>query len=169
MLNKESIDKIKDYADCADASYAMLHYVFENIDAFFDKDKWFDSDKIILGDKIKTEIKSIKDNEQILYKVGDNTAYAHCIEARFMQNKIIEKGIFMDSTINNNPKNVLATDKLSQRTINFVNRFKLLAHQPNTASGFSATLFYDTQKDRFVVGFRGTEWKHFLKFYILVG
>lgn len=24
------IDKIKDYADCADASYAMLHYVFEN-------------------------------------------------------------------------------------------------------------------------------------------
>ena len=158
MLNKESIDKIKDYADCADASYALLHYVFENIDAFFDKDKWFDSDKIILGDKIKTEIKNIKDNEQILYKVGDNTAYARCIEARFMQDKIIEKGIFIDTTINNNPKNVLATDKLSQRTINFVDRFKLLAHQPNTEYGFSATIFYDNINANYIISFRGTKY-----------
>ncbi|TNB54062.1 DUF2974 domain-containing protein, partial [Campylobacter helveticus] len=30
-------------------------------------------------------------------------------------------------------------------------------HQPNTTSGFSATLFYDKEKDKFVVGFRGTE------------
>ncbi|EAL6091708.1 DUF2974 domain-containing protein, partial [Campylobacter coli] len=30
-------------------------------------------------------------------------------------------------------------------------------HQPNTLSGFSATLFYDKQKDEFVVGFRGTD------------
>lgn len=33
--NKEMINKFKDYADCADASYAMLHYVFENIDSIF--------------------------------------------------------------------------------------------------------------------------------------
>ncbi|EKH9411444.1 DUF2974 domain-containing protein, partial [Campylobacter coli] len=30
-------------------------------------------------------------------------------------------------------------------------------HQPNTFSGFSATLFYDIQKDEYIVSFRGTE------------
>ncbi|TQR53084.1 Mbeg1-like protein, partial [Campylobacter troglodytis] len=39
----------------------------------------------------------------------------------------------------------------------FIKRYKIYFHQANTASGFSATLFYDTQKDRFVLGFRGTE------------
>ncbi len=39
----------------------------------------------------------------------------------------------------------------------FFSRYDLLKHCPNTNSGFSATLFYDKQKDEFVVGFRGTE------------
>ena len=33
--NKEMINKFKDYAECADAAYAKLHYVFENIDSIF--------------------------------------------------------------------------------------------------------------------------------------
>lgn len=40
---------------------------------------------------------------------------------------------------------------------NFAKRYEVIFHQPNTTSGFSATLFYDTHKDRFIVGFRGTE------------
>ncbi|WP_276950839.1 Mbeg1-like protein [Helicobacter rodentium] len=40
---------------------------------------------------------------------------------------------------------------------NFAKRYKIKFHQANTLSGFSATLFYDIQEDRFVVGFRGTE------------
>ncbi|TQR61373.1 hypothetical protein [Campylobacter troglodytis] len=104
---KKIIDNIKDYADCADISYTMLDFVFD-----FNKwDKPSEIDKITL------------DNENV-DKI--NSAYARCIEVRFMQDKIIEKGIFTVSTINNNTKNVLATDTLSQRTINFVNRFKLL-------------------------------------------
>lgn len=47
----------------------------------------------------------------------------------------------------------------------FIKRFEVLAfHQDNTEfstlfndTGFSATLFYDKEKDRFVAGFRGTE------------
>ncbi|HBK1826182.1 TPA: DUF2974 domain-containing protein [Campylobacter jejuni] len=39
----------------------------------------------------------------------------------------------------------------------FFERYDLLIHQPNTESSFSATLFYDKQKDEFIVGFRGTE------------
>ena len=30
LTNKEMVNKIKDYADIADASYAMLHWVSEN-------------------------------------------------------------------------------------------------------------------------------------------
>ena len=30
MTTKETITKIKEYADLADASYAMLHYIEEN-------------------------------------------------------------------------------------------------------------------------------------------
>lgn len=35
MINKEMINKFKDMAECADAAYAKLHYVFENIDSIF--------------------------------------------------------------------------------------------------------------------------------------
>ena len=37
--NKEMINKFKDYAGCADASYAKLHYVYENIDSIFESRK----------------------------------------------------------------------------------------------------------------------------------
>ncbi len=40
---------------------------------------------------------------------------------------------------------------------NFSQRYEIKFHQANTLSGFSATLFYDKEKDKFVVGFRGTE------------
>lgn len=33
--NKEMINRFKDMSDCADASYAELHYVFENVDSIF--------------------------------------------------------------------------------------------------------------------------------------
>ena len=39
----------------------------------------------------------------------------------------------------------------------FFSRYDLLKHCPNTNSGFSATLFYDKEKDKFIIGFRGTK------------
>ena len=53
MTNKEMINRIKDMADCADAAYVKLDYVFENIDAFFDSDKWNEADDIRLGNQTK--------------------------------------------------------------------------------------------------------------------
>ncbi|AZU51824.1 hypothetical protein B1780_03230 [Campylobacter jejuni subsp. jejuni] len=44
----------------------------------------------------------------------------------------------------------------------FFSRYDLLIHQPNTESSFSATLFYDKQKDKFIAGFRGTETDNFI-------
>ncbi|OCR11968.1 hypothetical protein BA919_09045 [Helicobacter pullorum] len=40
---------------------------------------------------------------------------------------------------------------------NFAKRYEIIFHQPNTPTGFSATLFSDKMKNRFIVGFRGTE------------
>ncbi|AJC92588.1 hypothetical protein CSUB8523_1078 [Campylobacter subantarcticus LMG 24377] len=48
--------------------------------------------------------------------------------------------------MDNDISRVGLNDALSKRTIDFVNRFKLLKHQPNTTSGFSATLFGEKRK-----------------------
>lgn len=57
-------------------------------------------------------------------------------------------------------------DDLSKRTIEFVNRFKLLKHQANTPNGFSATLFEDTKVDskdlQYIFAIRGTEISDFV-------
>lgn len=103
--NKEMINKFKDYAECADAAYAKLDYV----DGFVDIGKWYEK-KVEYGDKQKLGDK-LKETES-------NSTYARCIEARFMQDIILEKGIFKDTTINNDPKNVKSTDTLSRLVYN---------------------------------------------------
>lgn len=153
--DKGMINKFKDYADCADAAYAKLDFV----DGFIDIGKWYEKeieygDKQKLGDKFKKS----------------NSTYARCIEARFMQDVVIEKGTFKDTTINNDPKNVSATATLSTRTKNFVNYYELIHHIPNTLSGFSATIFRDLRESNtttnikkfekyfeYIIAFRGTE------------
>ncbi|MGX3046085.1 hypothetical protein ACWIUO_13280, partial [Helicobacter sp. T3_23-1056] len=57
----------------------------------------------------------------------------------------------------NEVKDFFNNDKLNgdlgnKQTKKFIKRYKIYFHQPNTASGFSATLFYDTQQDKFIVG-----------------
>lgn len=149
--NKEMIIKFRDMASVADASYAMLHYVFENINSIFESKKWKEADGITLGNKTTKHDKYINSNN---IPLNSNTAYARCIEARFNQDVVLEKGIFKDKTINNDPKNVKSSDKLSIRTINFTNRYELLAHEPNTKYGFSATLFKDLGELNKVTGKR---------------
>jgi len=52
-------------------------------------------------------------------------------------------------------------DFTSTQAKNFFDKYDLLIHQPNTHSGFSATLFEDTQAQsnntRYILAFRGTE------------
>ena len=160
MINKELIERMKDMADCADASYAKLHCIRKD---FIVRQYWNENngkkifieefgDNQTLGDTIKNDIKD--DNGNILHTNGNNTAYARCIEARFMQDVVIEKGTFKDTTINNDPKNVS----------------ELIHHIPNTLSGFSATIFYDIKESNtttntkefendfsYIITFRDTE------------
>lgn len=151
------ITKFLDYANCAGASYAMLQYVWENIEQD-EKNNIYKADKLALGDKIKQDI-VVKNNKgkDVVKPKNTNTAYACAIQARFEQSKIIKKDSycipFVDTcffyneiALNNDISRVGLNDTLSKRTIEFVNRFRLLKHQPNTTSGFSATLFYDKRR-----------------------
>ena len=74
----------------------------------------------------------------------------------------LEKGDDIFTKMKNEAKDSFNLDKLNGefseiQAKNFAKRYKIKFHQANTLSGFSATLFYDIQEDRFVVGFRGTE------------
>lgn len=157
--NKQQIAKIKDYANCADVSYAKLHYVYENKDFIFSSKTWKASDNIRFGDKTKEGRRFILNNREI--PKNSNTAYARCVEAHFMQDVVLEKGVFKDTTIDNNPNNIPINSTLSFRTKNFVNRYELVEHQPNTDYRFSATLFKDTKADskdsQYIFAIRGTE------------
>ena len=187
LSNKEMVNKIKDYADIADVSYAFFEYIDENeIWSFSDK---FHNERILkkpnprwdYADGINWKSEITKENETVLSKnnkreIGQPTAYALCVEARFMQDLTIEKPKEDDELeeekvqISNQIKNFIKVprnkkqylfytiDNLSKRTKNFTSRFRLLKHQKNNGLGFSATLFEDTKDNsKKILTFRGTE------------
>jgi len=192
LTNKEMVDKLRVYADIADVAYAFFEYIDENeIWSFSDK---FHNERILKTPKPRWDY---ADGINFLYEketktiVTDNqgnttteikkypTAYALCVEARFMQDLVIKQPInskkeTKDIKINNKIKNFISVyedtkeqhifvneytiDNLSKRTKNFTSRFRLLKHQKNNGLGFSATLFEDTKDNsKKILTFRGTE------------
>ncbi|WP_180995488.1 Mbeg1-like protein, partial [Campylobacter concisus] len=144
-----------------------------------DNPVWRYSDNIRLGDKI-TEDNQTRQSRINNRQLGDTTAYALAIEANFMADKIVKKpvgenGELKDVKIDNDVKNFIYYDKdskeqrlivgkdeiytISPRTKLFVNRYELVKHIPNQKSGFSSSVFYDTEKSNYIIGFRGTEIK----------
>ena len=183
ISTKDLISKFKDYADIADASYAMLHWVNENEDdGWFDKFKdepparWKFADYATKGDTLEELTEKAKNNNR---QIGEPTAYALAIEARFNQDMVIEKPKISEDKkpekkqINNEIQSFIATpdDKppyifvnqenrhqLSLRTKSFVNRYELLHHVKDTSiTGYSSSAFYDSKFGNYVIGFRGTE------------
>ena len=203
--NKELINCFKDYIDIADASYALLHNVFENEEGELDRlskkhglenlsentinsckkeeidnPVWRYADDITIGDTINenNETDTSQTNNR---KLGDPTAYALAIEANFMTEKFVKKPNAKagekPKQLENNVKRFISTptdekgeitgdpfifykkEDLSPRTKLFVNRYELVKHIPNQKSGFSSTVFYDSAKSNYIIGFRGTEMK----------
>ena len=189
ISTKDLISKFKDYADIADASYAMLHWINENEeDGWFDKFKdepparWKFADGIAKGDKISedNQTRLSKKNQR---KIGEPTAYALAIEARFNQDMVIKIPQNADEEIDNKLEEVTISNKvqnfikvnkttkqqrvfvnepgfhpLSLRTKSFVNRYELLHHVKDTSiTGYSSSAFYDSKFGNYVIGFRGTE------------
>lgn len=203
ISTKEQILKFKDYADIADASYAMLHWVSENekngLDDLYgkvgkenapekivnsyktqevEKPVWRYADGIKKGDTLEELSEEASNNGR---KLGDPTAYALAIEARFNQDMVITKPISSEGEkpevkpINNEIQSFIyqPTDinrppyifvnkenyhQISLRTKAFVNRYELVHHIKNTSiTGFSSTVFYDSKFNNYIIGFRGTE------------
>ena len=140
-----------------------------------DNPVWRYADDIVKGDVIEELSEKAKNNGK---KFGDPTAYALAIEARFMQDKKItkpdsKKDVTLDNDISNfidfpvdengqvvgDPYIFYKKEDLSPRTKLFVNRYELVKHIPNQKSGFSSSVFYDTAKSNYIIGFRGTEMK----------
>ena len=200
--SKELINCFKDYVDIADASYAMLHNIFENEEGELDRlskkhglenlpentinsckkeelnnPVWRYADDITIGDTIN-ENNETDTSQANSRKLDDPTAYALAIEARFMQDKKItkpdsKKDVTLDNDISNfidfpvdengqvvgDPYIFYKKEDLSPRTKLFVNRYEIVKHIPNQKSGFSSSVFYDTEKSNYIIGFRGTEIK----------
>ncbi|WXG21242.1 DUF6792 domain-containing protein [Campylobacter concisus] len=203
ISTKEQILKFKDYADIADASYAMLHWVSENekngLDDLYgkvgkenapekivnsyktqevEKPVWRYADGIKKGDTLEELSEEASNNGR---KLGNPTAYALAIEARFNQDMVITKPISSEGEkpevkpINNEIQSFIyqPTDinrppyifvnkenfhQISLRTKAFVNRYELVHHIKNTSiTGFSSTVFYDSKFNNYIIGFRGTE------------
>ena len=182
ISTKDLISKFKDYADIADASYAMLHWVNENEDdGWFDKFKdepparWKFADSITKGHKI-TEDNETDISRECNRKIGEPTAYALAIEARFNQDMVIEKPkkkneekpkpiqinneiqSFVDRYEDETKTPYIFYNNISLRTKSFVNRYELLHHVKDTSiTGYSSSAFYDSKFGNYVIGFRGTE------------
>ena len=192
LTNKEMVDKLRVYADIADVSYAFFEYIDENeIWSFSYKfynekilkepnPRWDYADNVNYGHTLEFDIKD--ENGNTIKSAGSPTAYALCVEARFMQDLTIKKPNFKfgeedtNIKISNSIKNFIAVQEkngeisqrifineegyhqISKRTKNFTSRFKLLKHQKNDKQGFSTTLFEDTKdNNKKILTFRGTE------------
>lgn len=152
---KQAINNLKDYAELAWASYFYFDFL---------KDSNNIPRKIYKLDSNKEKIKD--ENSPRGYKEIEITL-EHIVNQKYYNHEVLaslEKGDDIFTKMKNEAKDSFNLDKLNGKfseiqAKNFAQRYKIYFHQPNTLSGFSATLFYDTQKDRFVVGFRGTEYR----------
>ncbi len=147
------INNLKDYAELAQASYFDFNLL---------KDSNGNPRKIYELDSNKEKIKDesyprgYKEIEINLEHIVNQKYYNHEVLVN------LEKGDDIFTKMKNEAKDSFNLDKLNgefgeMQAKNFAERYEIYFHQANTASGFSATLFYDTQKDRFVVGFRGSK------------
>lgn len=127
MNNKEQIKKLRDNAELAWASYGYFDFIDKQY-SFDEKDK----------DKFKTLYAKINNIDESNEKVQN------------------AKATYTD-ILNMEYNSLFDGDFSPLQAKQFFSRYDLLKHCPNTNSGFFATLFYDKQKDEFVVGFRGTE------------
>ena len=145
---KGYINDLKDYAELAQASYFNFEFMGNR--------------KIYELDSNNNKIKDEKYPRG--YKEVEITL-EHIINKKYQGQEVLIN-LKQDNTWQSNLLNSLDekfnSDKLNGefgeiQAKNFLKKYDVLIHQPNTHSGFSATLFSDKTKNRFIVGFRGTE------------
>lgn len=157
MNNKEQIKKLRDNAELAWAAYGYFHLA----------DKEYKHD-----DNDKERLKEFKDNFK-KYKPNDtqrDLTYTDILDITYKY-YLDKNGKPKDSWYHNR---LFDGDFSPLQAKRFFERYDLLIHQPNTDSGFSATLFGEKRKQtnteskatqytndygytNYILAFRGTE------------
>lgn len=137
-----TISRLKKYAECANACYALFDKE-EFLNSYIDMKKKEDNDN-------STSLLSITEFEKLVIEnAGENVA----LDFRF-------RG-FPKEITDFHIKQIKATPNgqavFLKQTENFLERYEIKAHQPDTDTGFSSTLFYDKVDDEYILAMRGTE------------
>ena len=145
---KQKINNLRDYAELAQASY----FNFE----FMGNRKIYELDSN--NNKIKDE-KYPRGYKEIEITLEHIVSQKYCNQEVLVN---LQQGDDIFTKMRNDANESFNFDKLNGefgeiQAKNFLKKYDVLIHQPNTHSGFSATLFSDKTKNRFIVGFRGTE------------
>ncbi|EFB7094839.1 DUF2974 domain-containing protein [Campylobacter coli] len=145
---KTQINNLKDYAELAQASYFNFEFI--------------DNRNIFELDSNNEKIPDISYPRK--YKETKITLL-HSISQKYYNQEVLvnlQQGDDIFTKMRNDANETFNFDKLNGefgevQANNFAKRYEIIFHQPNTPTGFSATLFSDKMKNRFIVGFRGTE------------
>lgn len=140
-----TISRLKKYAECANACYAL-----------FDKEEFFQSynfDKVTIKNIDNMSaffVNTMQDFQNKLYNIYGNQL---ALDFRFrgFPKEITDLHIKQIKTTPNGQAVFL------KQTENFLERYEIKAHQPDTDTGFSSTLFYDKVDDEYILAMRGTE------------
>lgn len=143
-----TISRLKKYAECANACYALFNKE-EFFNSYIDMTKNEDNDN-------STALLSIIKSEKIVIE-NANKNIALDFRFRGFPEEITDFHINQIKSGQNEQVSFL------KQTENFLERYDIKAHQPNTISGFSATLFYDKIDDEYILAMRGTEGTFFDK------
>ncbi|WP_233714326.1 hypothetical protein [Helicobacter trogontum] len=130
MKNKEMINRLKDNAELAMAAYGYFHLADSKYD--FNKDNT-DTERLEYFRELKD------DKTQSLFPTPTDILN---IEYKYFKD---ENDKPQDSWYH---KHFLGGDFTPTQAQRFFSRYDLLIHQPNTESGFSATLFGEKRKQR---------------------
>ncbi|HID0718062.1 TPA: lipase family protein, partial [Campylobacter jejuni] len=168
MTNKEIVEKLRDNAELAWASYGYFHYFLEQQSK---------SHFLVMQDRQGNEIRDADNKPKIqeIY-ITDilNTNYKNHRVVEFVQLDKEQKEITIGK---------LDGDFSPLQAKQFFSRYDLLKHCPNTRSGFSATLFGEKRKQidsktkeegytseygyiNYILAIRGTEMSSFKDLFV---
>ena len=175
MKNKILINKLKDNAELAWAAYGYFHLANPKYD--FNKDE-IDKKRLEYFREIKKqELEQLNPDitDQELQNTYPTPADILNMEYKYFKDKKTGKlkdGLFDDD--------FLGGDFTPTQAKRFFEKYDILIHQPNTESGFSATLFGEKRKQtnteskevsytndygytNYILAIRGTEFKESIK------
>lgn len=163
MTNKRQIDKLRDNAELAWASYGYFHYFLEqhNKPDYIDKVHYIDAKDENGKDKLDNNNEKVKRPIEL----------TDILDINYKKRAVFEYNSFLERY---DRIGTLKGDFTQLQNEHFFNKYDVLIHQPNTHSGFSATLFGEKRKQtnteskatqytndygytNYILAFRGTE------------